>query len=270
MGTWSEGYVYVDGTAIHYHRTGESGPPLILLHGFLDNGLCWSRVARDLESDYAIVMIDMRHHGRSGGFVDNYSYDVLANDVAAVARALALEPAHLYGHSMGATTAMVVAAAFPELVRSVLLEDPFLPDGKLTATEPENATAQEWPLLLELRRLSPEERLPKARAVNPGWHEEEIGPWVESKIEFNFSLFSSIAGSMKYPWRETLARISSPLLVITADPQLHSIVTPERVQEMSQIWQAGEAVRISGAGHCIHRDRYEETMDIVQAFLEKH
>ncbi len=43
MITWSEGNVAVNGISIHYHRTGGDKPPMLLLHGITNNGLCWTR-----------------------------------------------------------------------------------------------------------------------------------------------------------------------------------------------------------------------------------
>jgi pimeloyl-ACP methyl ester carboxylesterase len=39
--------------------------PLVLVHGFSDNALCWTPTARDLESEYDVIMPDMRAHGLS-------------------------------------------------------------------------------------------------------------------------------------------------------------------------------------------------------------
>lgn len=270
MHTWLDGYISVDGTPIHYHRTGGDKPPLILLHGFMDNGLCWTRVARALEARYDLLMIDTRYHGRSGRSANGYSYDLAANDVATIAHELDLGPAYLFGHSMGAMTAMVVAATLPELAQALILEDPFLPDGATTSAETEQSTAEDFRLLIELRNASAEERLVMARQANPGWDDEEILPWIASKVEFDLEMLAAVEGALNYPWRETMARVSCPLLVITADPQRRALITPQRILEMSQIWQAGETVHINDAGHCIHRDQYDETMKAVWAFLEKH
>ena len=55
---WATGAVVVDGVRLNYHRTGGDGKPvLVLLHGITDDGLCWTRVARDLEADHDIVKI---------------------------------------------------------------------------------------------------------------------------------------------------------------------------------------------------------------------
>jgi pimeloyl-ACP methyl ester carboxylesterase len=72
-----------------------------------------------------------------------------------------------------------------------------------------------------------------------------------------------------YPWREIIARIQCPILLITGDPELGAIVTPEAAQEAAQLWKNGEVVHISGAGHNIRRDRYDETMAAVRAFLSR-
>lgn len=46
---------------------------LLLINGFSDNGLCWRRVALELEADYEILMLDARGHGRSGHPVNGYA-----------------------------------------------------------------------------------------------------------------------------------------------------------------------------------------------------
>ena len=103
MTAWSEGNVQANGITIHYHRTGGNSKPfLLLLHGITDSGLCWSRVTHELEGSYDVVMSDARGHGRSGGIASGFSTTILADDAAALIRALGLEKPYLFGHSMGA------------------------------------------------------------------------------------------------------------------------------------------------------------------------
>jgi pimeloyl-ACP methyl ester carboxylesterase len=71
------------------------------------------------------------------------------------------------------------------------------------------------------------------------------------------------------PWREVISRIQCPILLITGDPEPYAIVTPEVAQEAAHLWKYGEVLHISGAGHNIHRDRYDETMTPVRAFLSR-
>ena len=67
MQDWQQGDISSNGIRIHYYRTGGvDKPPLILAHGFTDNGLCWTRTAEALMSEFDVVMVDARNHGLSG------------------------------------------------------------------------------------------------------------------------------------------------------------------------------------------------------------
>src|SRR5262245_64773555 len=89
----------------------------------MESGLCWLRVAKALEGDYDIILPDARGQGRSEGIASGFSTDLLVEDTAALLRGLGLEQPNLLGSSMGGGTAARVAAAYPELVGAVLLED---------------------------------------------------------------------------------------------------------------------------------------------------
>src|SRR5205823_1964466 len=142
MTTSSEVNVQANGITIHYYRTGsDKKPSILLLHGITDSGLCWPRVAHDLEGGYDVIMTDARGHGHSGASTD-FSIALLADDAAAVIRALGLEKPYVWGHSMGAITAATLAAAYPDLVRAIVLEDPPLRDEPLFQKIPDKALFQ--------------------------------------------------------------------------------------------------------------------------------
>jgi len=270
MTAWSEGNVQANGITIHYYRTGgDKKPSILLLHGVTDSGLCWSRVAHDLEGSYDVVMTDARGHGRSGGIATGFSTNILADDAAAAIRALGLEKPYLFGHSMGARTAATVAATHPDLVRAIVLEDPPLTDRLPFQTNEGQAGRQRWQWVFDLKALPREERIVRGFAMNPKWVEEEIIPWADSKAEVQTSVLERGGAPGSYPWREIIARIECPILLITGDPELGAIVTPEAAQEAKQLWKHGEVVHISGAGHNIRRDRYDEMMAAVRAFLSR-
>ncbi len=56
-------------------------------------------------------------------------------------------------------------------------------------------------------------------------------------------------------------------LLITADAALGAIVTAEVAQEAAALNNLREEANIEGAAHCIHRDRYAQTMQVVLDFL---
>src|SRR3569833_1063642 len=107
---WNAGTCDAGGTNIHYLRTGGARPPLVLLHGLIGSGACWTPVARLLEADFDVVMPDARGHGKSGTPRHGYGYDDHAGDVVGLIRQLELEAPVVLGHSMGGMTATVVAS----------------------------------------------------------------------------------------------------------------------------------------------------------------
>ena len=280
MTEWNEGQINANGITIQDYRTGDDKKPsILLLHGIMDSGQCWPRVAVDLEGSYDTIMTDARGHGHSGASTD-FSTALLADDAAAVIRALGLEKPYVWGHSMGAITAATLASAYPDLVRAVVLEDPPLRDEPLFqetphmeffVTEGEQQEQFGWQWLYELRALPREERIVRGFAMNPNWAREEIPPWADSKAELNIDILEPALAAVAHatPWREVIARIECPILLVTGDPQLHAIVTPEVAQEAAQLWKRGEVLHIRGAGHNVHRDRYDETMASVRDFLRR-
>ena len=83
MSKWTSGDVVANGIKIHYNRTGGDKPPVVLAHGFTDNGLCWTRAAQVLEQDYDVIMYDARGHGFSDAPESGYSTEDHAADLAA-------------------------------------------------------------------------------------------------------------------------------------------------------------------------------------------
>jgi len=116
---WSESKVSANGLRHHYYRTGGEKPQLVLLHGFQEDAICWLRVAKVLEQDYNLILIDARGHGLSDRAGPAFTPHLLTEDAAGVIEALKLDRPHLLGCSMGAETSVQLAATHPGLVRTV-------------------------------------------------------------------------------------------------------------------------------------------------------
>ena len=273
MSNWFEADVAANGISVHYHRTGSAGKPvLVLLHGITDSGRVWARVARALGDDYDIVMTDARGHGRSDRLDTGFSIPLLAADAAGVINGLDLEKPYVWGHSMGAITAATLAANYPDLVRAAVLEDPPLWSAVVDqggAGREQDAAARR-PAFPDFRVMSEEERLATAAAMNPTWHADELPPWAESKAQFDPAIAQHFGSIQSYPWREVLARIAGPTLLVTGDSEAGAIVTPAVAQEAVALLKQGQIAYLAGSGHNIHRERYEQTMQAVSAFLRGH
>jgi pimeloyl-ACP methyl ester carboxylesterase len=99
------------------------GKPFVILHGFLGMSDNWKTLGSQFaEVDYEVHMLDMRNHGKS--FHSNeFTYEVMANDVKEYCEFHKLENIILLGHSMGGKTAMLLATLYPELVEKLIIAD---------------------------------------------------------------------------------------------------------------------------------------------------
>src|SRR5689334_12600919 len=99
---------------------GGSGPPVVLLHGLAGSAGELVPTATGLLDRHTVVVPDQRGHGHSTRRPADVSRRAYVEDVAAVCSALVDGPAVLVGQSMGAHTAMLVAAWHPSLVRCLV------------------------------------------------------------------------------------------------------------------------------------------------------
>lgn len=279
MAAWTEGDVPAGGTTIHYYRMGTAGkPPVILLHGFTDMGLCWMRLATDLAPDYDLIMVDAIGHGQSGGPEHGFR-ERAAGDVLAVMDALGVERPALIGHSMGAMTAAAVAGEASDRLRGIALEDPGWRDATVAPIAENAATPgtgssaplggpawAEWNRAF--KALSPEERRAQAKKERPVWPEIDTMYWADAKAQLNLDVLK-YRDAPRPPWRDVARQITCPVLLITADPERGGIVTPAVAEEATHLWRTGRVVHIPGAGHNIRREQYEPYREAVIAFLSE-
>jgi len=272
--SWQAGFVETNGIQLHYTRTGGNKPPFILVHGFSDDGLCWSAVAEILSRDYDVVMPDARGHGRSSVPLQGYGPLDQARDLYGLIQSLGLSKPIVLGHSMGAITSLVLAGLYPECPGAVLLEDPPAFWNLESRREPQNENPNRglkaWALRIRTRTQA--ELLIQVRAENPGWSEAEVEPWVDSKLRFSPTMVESLFGDNaggNPEWKDILPRVTCPILVITADPQLGSILTPADTRILQNFIPQLQIKHISKAGHSIRRDQLNQYMQVVFEFLAK-
>ncbi len=107
-----------DGRDLAFIDTQGAGPPLLLLHGYTDSSRSWSRLEPML-SDHRLVMPDLPGHGGSTA-VDAPSLEGFVGDLIQLLQFLRLGPVTVVGHSMGAMTALALAARHEDRVEAVI------------------------------------------------------------------------------------------------------------------------------------------------------
>ncbi|HYM39199.1 MAG TPA: alpha/beta hydrolase [Thermoplasmata archaeon] len=136
--------VRANGVNLYYERAGEHGEPMVLIHGAWFDRLNWNPVVPGLSHAFRVVTYDRRGHGQSETVATQGSTEEDAADAAALLTRLGMVPAHVVGHSTGSIVALKMAAAQPQVVRSLIVHEP--PLMGLLANDPSTA-----PMLSALR-----------------------------------------------------------------------------------------------------------------------
>jgi pimeloyl-ACP methyl ester carboxylesterase len=114
------GYAPVNGLKMYYEVHG-SGEPVVLLHGsFMTIPNNWIGWIGELSKTRKVIAVEMQGHGRTADIERDFSYENLADDVAALLDHLKVPSAHLIGYSTGGGVAIQCAIRHPEKVRKLV------------------------------------------------------------------------------------------------------------------------------------------------------
>jgi pimeloyl-ACP methyl ester carboxylesterase len=116
---------------LHVERTG-SGPPVLLLHADVATGATGWKAQRPLAQRWQLVVPDRPGYGDSE-VADRVDFDVECRALMP----LLDTPTHVVGHSYGGVTALLLAGAAPDRVRSLTVVEP--PAFSVAAHVPEVA-----------------------------------------------------------------------------------------------------------------------------------
>jgi pimeloyl-ACP methyl ester carboxylesterase len=114
------GYAPVNGLKMYYEIHGK-GEPVVLLHGsFMTIPSNWTAMMAALAKTRQVIAVEMQGHGRTADINRDFSYDNLADDIAALLDYLEIAKADIVGYSMGASVAINLAIRHPHNVRKVV------------------------------------------------------------------------------------------------------------------------------------------------------
>ncbi len=244
----------------------DSLAPAVLLHGFGDSPECWSPLLAAIDPEVQVATPAAPGHARerlAPGLA--LTIPVLARVAQQHVRAAAQRagrPVVVGGHSMGAATAVAVAAARPDLVAALYLEDP--PWSWPSSTEPDptagpyTAELAEW--ISGLQGSSHEDRVQWCLDHNPGWPWDEYDIWARAKSEVDPDVFTHTIDLGRFAWRGYIDRVQCPATVLVGDWELGSTCMPQVADEL-EARDGWHVVRSHGSGHDVRRQNRQAAID---------
>jgi pimeloyl-ACP methyl ester carboxylesterase len=254
-----------DGARIAVRGYGGTGRTILLLHGLMGRASTWWRTSRWLADHGSVVAIDARAHGDSVAPTSGpWPTERFVTDVAEVLEELALGPAVVIGHSMGGLHGWELAAARPDLVDGLVVED-MAPDHR-------GRTAAPWVSWFEAMP----ETFESIAAVRDafGWPRPSVGDYLaecvrEASDGYRLLTPHAVAAAIAGEWGErdfwgSVRRVKCPALLLEAE---ESPIASEQMATMATLMPRAGHVRVPGTGHLLHDDAPERYRELVSGFL---
>ncbi len=106
-----------------HSRIEGQGKPLLIIHGFLGMSDNWKSFGTLYAAEgFQVHILDLRNHGKSF-HSDDFSYEIMAQDVLEYCQTHQLKKVSIIGHSMGGKVAMLLATTHPELIDKLIVAD---------------------------------------------------------------------------------------------------------------------------------------------------
>jgi pimeloyl-ACP methyl ester carboxylesterase len=207
----------INGLQMYYEVHGETGEPLVLLHGaYMTIPTNWDVLIPTLSKTHQVIAVETQNHGRTSDRDTPITYEGMADDVAALLDHLGVEKAVIFGYSMGASTAIQVAVRHPQKVSRLVAAS----GGIAYEAYPEGFYEMIETITPEMMRNSPFDE----EHVKLGKTEEDFVALVEKLRALDLDRFA-------WP-EEEIAKIDVPTLLIFGDAD---VIEMEHITKMYRL-----------------------------------
>ena len=242
---------------------GDSGSPVLLLHGLGGSHEAWPGLIDGLARSHRVVAMDLRGSGGSPLGDEPLSFALLADDAAAVLDALAFDNAHVIGHSLGGVVTQELLVRHPGRCSSAVLVS--------TSSKVGEKAAQSWLRLadiIEARGLS-DSAAGRTRAFSDEFVEQQpgiieaLGRLAARSDRRGYAAQARIAAS--YDYTERLCRITQPVLVIQG--LADRLTSPGGSVILDRFLPHSRLEMLEGHGHNIHIEMGDRFVEMAESFF---
>lgn len=255
----------VEGLRIVYERAGV-GPPLVLLHGYVGDGLAtWRSQVDALSEEFTVVAWDTPGSGGSSDPPESFRLTDYADCLAAFVNALELGRPHVVGLSFGGGLALELYRRHPEIPTTLVLAGAY---AGWAGSLPPEVVEQRLQQALQLADL-PSEHL--VRAVVPTLFSESASPelvdeFAASVSEFHPAGLRAMARSFaEADLRDVLPRIGVPTLLLYGDQDVRAPLNV--AEDLHAAIPGSTLVVLPGVGHVSSVEAADRFNAELRAFL---
>ncbi len=251
--------------AINVAEWADNGPPLLFIHGVTSDWSTWKKIVPAFVTDWHCFAVDLRGHGKSGHSPGGYHRDLYATDLVTLIKNDIGEPTYVVGHSLGATTAVGIAARIPDMVRAAVYEDPPMFVHEVTRDGETTQSRFGWQVDLLDTGLD-EEALAEAVFKHNGGERSAAATKAKQLLQMDIDVLrASVTGRATAGWDVVgqLKQAASSALLLTANPELGGVMTPDWTARCVALLPNCKVETWDDSGHGMHAsfpDRFIKTV----------
>ena len=237
---------------INYAHIKSFGQPIVMLHGTASEWRSFLPHIPHLSEKSDIYALDLRGHGQSSWIPYEYHLQDYTNDILKFLKDQVSEPVVLYGHSLGALIALLLASQFPDGVLGLVLSEPplYCHSLKLKETiwrEPfeemhhvlssyHSAEEIEAYMLQQYPNMDLEKCRARAKCLS------NVDPTIVSMM-LDHSYMKD------FDVDNVLRKITSPVMLIQGNPEMGAALRDEDVTYASKRLQQCSVIHMKDVGH---------------------
>ncbi len=248
---------------LHYREMGE-GQPMMILHGLFGFSDNWQTHAKKLAEYYRVILVDLRNHGHSP-WSDEFSYEIMAEDIYELVSDLNLEDLILVGHSMGGKAAMRFAQKHEDLLEKLVVVDMGIKEypmhhehiiAGIRSVDVENIKVRRE-AEQQMSQHIDSEGVKQFLLKNLHWKEKGKLAW-----RMNIDVLEREMPNILAPLEE--GEVMTTSLFIRGD--LSNYILDEDIADLEDQFPDSEVVTIHDAGHWVHAEAPGPFLDALLSF----
>ena len=262
-------FITIDGMDVHYSDDG-NGIPLVLLHGVGASLNTWDGWEQNLNGDFRIIRLDLPAFGLTGPNPQNdYSIDFYLKFMKSFLEKLNIESCFMAGSSLGGYITWNFAAAYPKMVKKIILLD--------AAGYPFVSETTPFIFKVAQSRIAPyfqkfTTRYLVAKVLNQVYGDRsKITPEVVDRYynyilrEGNRKAFFLLASKLDFSQYEKLKTLKTPALIMWGEND--TWLRPESGRRFNQDLENSELIMYPGVGHIPMEEIPEQTAADAKKYL---
>ena len=257
--------VHREGVTLSYLDSSGPGPVVVLLHGLAGSAGEMTATADALRDDYRVLALDQRGHGHSTRRPGDTSRRAYVDDVVAlITTVTGGTPVTVVGQSMGAHTALLLAAWHSDLVERLVLLEGGVGGGTEDTSAQMGSWFASWPVPFASRQAAVDflEGTATAAAWAQDLEERDDGFWPRFDADVMQSAIAAVAQEARWAeWQQ----VKAPTLLVQAE---RSYLDAAEVGRMLDLRPGTCHVRVPGAGHDVHLDQPQAWTQLLRHYLD--